>query len=103
MKCPHQPTPNCKPADLLNAGRKYGDLSDCNIRKLAKNHADRIVSNARANRTSLIVELHRFERDRVRDRIEIIRDIQSAINTAVWIEVVNMRDYRSDRADWVLA
>ena len=78
-------------------------LSHCNIKKLAKNHVDRIVRNARANRTSLIVELHRFERDRVRDRIEIIRDIQSAIDTAVWVEVVNMRDYRSDRADWVLA
>jgi hypothetical protein len=74
-----------------------------NIKKLAQCHIAKIVQSAEKNRTSLIVELHRFNRDRVRDRLEIIRDIQSQIDQEVWAEIVSLKNYRSDSADWVLA
>jgi hypothetical protein len=74
-----------------------------NIKKLAQCHIARIVQSAKENRTSLIIELYRFNRDRVRDRLEIIRDIQSQIDQEVWSEIVTMKNYRSDRADWILA
>ena len=74
-----------------------------NIKKLAQYHITKIIQSVQENRTSLIVELHRFNRDRVRERLEIIRDIQSQIDQEVWCEVVTMKNYRSDRAGWVLA
>jgi hypothetical protein len=74
-----------------------------NIKKLAQYHIEKIVQSVQENRTSLIVELHRFNRDRIRERLEIIRDIQSQIDQEVWCEVVTMKNYRSDRAGWVLA
>ena len=74
-----------------------------NIKKLARYYIAKIIQSAEENRTSLIIELHRFNRDRVRDRLEIIRDIQSQIDQEVWCEIVTMKNYRSDRAGWVLA
>jgi hypothetical protein len=74
-----------------------------NIKKLARYHIAKIVQSVQENRTSLIVELHRFNRDRVRERIECIKDLQREIDQEVWCEVVTMKNYRSDRAGWVLA
>jgi hypothetical protein len=78
------------------------ELNHNNIQKLARAHVDQIVRSVKENKSSLIVELHRFDRDRVRNRIECIKDLQRAIDQEVWCQVMELRDYRSDRADWVL-
>jgi hypothetical protein len=51
----------------------------------------------------LIVELYRYQADRDFNRIDAIRDIQSAIDQEVWCEIVNRKEFRSDSADWIVA
>lgn len=66
------------------------------IKKIARAYADRIRSAAVSNKTSAIAELYRLDRDLVR------KGIDSRIINSIWIEIVNDRSFRSDRADWVL-
>jgi|688.fasta_scaffold213155_3 hypothetical protein len=70
---------------------------------IAKRYVERIDRAVRINRTSLIVELYRYQADRDFNRIDAIRDIQSAIDQEVWCEIVNRKEFRSDSADWIVA
>jgi hypothetical protein len=77
------------------------------MRKEIKAVADQYVADidraVRVNKTSTIVELYRFQADRNRNRIEVIRAVQCAIDQEVWCEIVNRPDFRSDAAGWVVA
>jgi hypothetical protein len=73
------------------------------INEIAIGYVADIDRAVRVNRSSTIVELYRWQAERDRNRIEVIRDIQWAIDQAVWVEIVNRKDFRSDSANWVIA
>jgi hypothetical protein len=73
------------------------------IKRIADQYVADIDRAVRVNKTSEIVELYRFQADRDRNRIEVIRDIQWAIDQEVWCEIVNRPTFRSDAAGWVIA
>ena len=73
------------------------------IKEIAMKYVADIDRAVQVNRSSTIVELYRFQAQRDRNRLEVIRDIQWMIDQEVWCEIVNRADFRSDSAGWVLA
>ena len=80
-----------------------GDIMRKEINEIAMKYVADIDRAVQVNRSSNIVELYRWQAERDRNRIEVIRDIQWMIDQAVWVEIVNRADFRSDSAGWVIA
>lgn len=91
----------CNTACLMKSGATRRD-SGSELQRIADKIADRIRAAARLNRTSLIVELYRFDRMRRGSRPYACAESFDQINQAVWVNIVNDPQFRSDRAGWVL-
>lgn len=73
------------------------------ITDIVKRYADRIREQARVNKTGLIVELYRWNNDRVYNRPHGGLRLYDQVTQGVFVEIVNDPAFRSDRADWVIA
>lgn len=91
----------CKATCLMESGATRRD-SRSELQRIAKKIADGIRAAARLNRTGLIVELYRFDRMRRNSRPSAWGECHDQVTQAVWVEIVNDPQFRSDRADWVL-